>query len=188
MPPIRTSIGLPLLSSYEDYRHLALALGFAEGFDREEAQVLVGHGTDHPAWSAYMALEKILRELYGPGFHVGVVEGCPSQEQVAAAISRSGLHRVRLIPLMLVAGVHFIEDLTEGEGSWKGAFEKAGLEVRVEPAGIGMRDAIVRIFIDHIREALDIIPGSEGQAAEIIRDWPQKVPEAISPCWRGFAS
>jgi sirohydrochlorin cobaltochelatase len=89
---------------------------------------------------------------------------------------------------MLVAGVHFIEDLSEGEDSWKGALEEAGLGVAVESQGTGTREAVVRIFIDHIREALDIIPGSEGQAAEIIRDWPQKVPEAISPCWRGFAS
>jgi sirohydrochlorin cobaltochelatase len=161
--PIRTSIGLPLLSSYEDYRHLALSLGFEAGFDPEEAQVLVGHGTDHPAWATYMALEKILRELYGDGFHVGVVEGSPSREQVVAAVSRSGLRKVRLIPLMLVAGVHFIEDLTAGEDSWQAAFEEAGLAVRVEPVGIGMNEAVVRIFIDHIREALDIIPGSDRQ-------------------------
>ncbi|MFZ5453860.1 MAG: sirohydrochlorin cobaltochelatase [Thermodesulfobacteriota bacterium] len=162
--PIRTSIGLPLLSSYEDYYQVARALEIGQVLSPEEAVVLVGHGTDHPSWSTYPALEMILREVYGPGIYVGVVEGFPGQEQVVQAVTRAGSRKVRLIPLMLVAGVHFYEDLSEGEDSWKAAFEEAGLEVNVEPQGIGVREEIIQIFIDHIGEALDIIPGSNGKA------------------------
>jgi sirohydrochlorin cobaltochelatase len=157
--PIRTSIGLPLLTSYEDYHSLAQALGF-DGLSGDEAVVLVGHGTDHPSWSTYLALENILRQVYGPGIFVGVVEGCPDQDQVIEAVVKTGVRKVRLIPLMLVAGVHFIEDLCGDEDSWQAAFQEAGLQVDVESAGIGTRRAVVQIFIDHIREALDIIPGS----------------------------
>ncbi len=157
--PIRTSIGLPLLSSYEDYHALAKALGF-DGVSADEAVVLVGHGTDHPSWSTYPALENILREAYGQGIYVGVVEGHPSQEQVIEAVVKTGVRKVRLIPLMLVAGVHFIEDLCGDEDSWKAAFEEAGLQVDVEAEGIGTRKEVVQIFIDHIREAFDVIPGS----------------------------
>ena len=156
---IRTSIGLPLLTSYEDYHALAQALGL-DRLSEGEAAVLVGHGTDHPSWSTYPALENILREVYGQGIYVGVVEGCPSRQQVMKAVVRTGVKKVRLIPLMLVAGVHFIEDLCGDEDSWKAAFEDAGLEVDVEPEGIGTKREVVQIFINHIREALDIIPGS----------------------------
>jgi sirohydrochlorin cobaltochelatase len=159
--PIRTSIGLPLFSSYADYQQLAQALKIREGLARGEALVLVGHGTDHPSWASYLALENILREAYGKGIYVGVVEGYPSQEQVVKAITQAGVRKVRLIPLMIVAGVHFIEDLCDNEDSWRAAFLKAGLEVDVETQGIGTREEVIRIFIDHIREALDIIPGSE---------------------------
>jgi sirohydrochlorin cobaltochelatase len=157
--PIRTSIGLPLLTSYEDYHSLAEALGF-DGVSDDEAVVLVGHGTDHPSWSTYPTLENILRQVYRPGIYVGVVEGYPDQEQVIEAVVKTGVRKVRLIPLMLVAGVHFIEDLCGDEDSWKAAFQTAGLEVNVESAGIGTKREVVQIFIDHIREALDIIPGS----------------------------
>jgi sirohydrochlorin cobaltochelatase len=157
--PIRTSIGLPLLSSYEDYYSLAKAFAFDEA-SADEAVVLVGHGTDHPSWSTYLALENILREVYGQGIFVGVVEGHPSQDQVVEAVVKTGVRKVRLIPLMLVAGVHFIEDLSADEDSWKAAFQEAGLQVEVESEGIGTREEVVRIFIDHIREAFDVIPGS----------------------------
>jgi sirohydrochlorin cobaltochelatase len=157
--PIRTSIGLPLLSSYEDYHSLAKAFKF-DGASADEAVVLVGHGTDHPSWSTYLALETILRQVYSSGIYIGVVEGNPSQEQVVEAIVQTGVRKVRLIPLMLVAGVHFREDLCENEDSWKAAFQEAGLQVDVEAEGIGTREEVVRIFIDHIREAFDVIPGS----------------------------
>ena len=157
--PIRTSIGLPLLTSHEDYHSLAKALEFDKVSD-DEAVVLVGHGTDHPSWSTYPTLESILRQVYHPGIYVGVVEGYPDKEQVLEAVVKTGVQKVRLIPLMLVAGVHFVEDLCGDEDSWKAAFQEAGLEVNVESAGIGMKRDVVQIFIDHIREALDIIPGS----------------------------
>ena len=137
--PIRTSIGLPLLSSREDYLRLARALGLPGDLPPGEALVLVGHGTDHPAWAAYPALESILRQVYGPQIFVGVVEGSPSREEVVRAVTAAGVVKVRLIPLMLVAGTHFIEDLCDGEDSWQAAFTGAGLEVTVTPRGIGLQ-------------------------------------------------
>ena len=177
--PIRTSIGLPLLSSREDYLHLARALGLPGDLPPGEALVLVGHGTDHPAWAAYPALESILRQAYGPQIFVGVVEGSPSREEVVRAVTAAGVVKVRLIPLMLVAGTHFIEDLCDGPDSWQAAFTGAGLEVTVTPRGIGRSEAVVDIFIDHIREALDIIPGSDREATGLVDHEPQKTPAPL---------
>ena len=158
--PLRTSIGLPLLSSSTDYWQLAAALGDLLEPRPGQAVVLVGHGTDHPAWSAYPALESILRRRYGPQVYVGVVEGYPGQDQVVAEIVQAGFREAKLIPLMLVAGRHFSEDLTVGEDSWQGALAAAGLAVEVAADGLGDHEGVRQIFWDHIRAALEIIPAS----------------------------
>ncbi|HAY21538.1 MAG TPA: sirohydrochlorin cobaltochelatase [Desulfobacterales bacterium] len=167
---IRTSIGLPLLSSYEDYRQLAKSFDFKNNLSEGEAPVLVGHGTDHPSWAAYPTLESILREVHGSDLYVGVVEGYPSLKQVLEAVTAAKFRKVRLIPLMLVAGAHFYEDLCEGEDSWKTAFEGAGLEVNVEAQGIGFRKEVIRVFIGHIRDALDAIPASNSLATRVLKN------------------
>ncbi|MGD9973156.1 MAG: sirohydrochlorin cobaltochelatase [Desulfatirhabdiaceae bacterium] len=159
--PIRTSIGLPLLCSYQDYwaTSRAMKLNFYPGSD-EEAVVLVGHGTDHPAWSAYLAFESILRQQYGAKIFVGLVDGEPFQGHVVDSVIRSGAKKVSLIPFTLVTGRHFQEDITGGPNSWQSVLENAGMTVKVETQGIGYRDQIVEIFADHIRDALSVIPES----------------------------
>jgi len=128
-------------------------------FSREEAVVLVGHGTDHPAWTAYFALKSILRQSCRSKIFVAMIEGKPSRSQVFCAISRCGIKKVRLIPFTLVAGVHFQEDIAGDGDSWKAAFESIGVTVEVETQGIGYRETIIDIFVDHIQDALSVIPG-----------------------------
>ena len=156
--PVRTSIGLPLLSDYEDYEAVVKALGEDLPQDGDEATVLVGHGTDHPVWSSYLALHHLFQKAFGPNIYVGVVEGDPSREKIVAAVAGSGFGRVRLIPFMFVAGTHFEEDLAGDGDSWKTAFEAHGISVSLEASGLGLRKKIVEIFCRHIREALDVIP------------------------------
>jgi sirohydrochlorin cobaltochelatase len=63
---------------------------------------------------------------------------------------------------MLVAGRHFLEDLAGQEGSWKARFEAHGLEVALDPRGLGARGGIAEVFCRHIAEALDVIPEGSG--------------------------
>lgn len=88
------------------------------------------------------------------------MDGHPSKERVLQAVVRSGVRSVRLVPFMLVAGAHYEKDLAGGKSSWLAAFAQAGMEVQIENQGLGMREAAVEIFIDHIREALDVIPAA----------------------------
>lgn len=155
---LRTSMGLPLLTSPMDYVQTARALSPWIPESGDEAVVLVGHGTDHPAWSVYPSFETILRDIYGNRIFVGVVEGCPGLEKTLGRVIRAGYHEVCMAPLMLVAGVHFREDLAGGEASWKFSFERAGIHVRALESGMGDMDGVTRIFCDHIRDALNVIP------------------------------
>jgi sirohydrochlorin cobaltochelatase len=161
--PVRTAVGLPLLSSPQDFDEVAAALTPDLAGGEDEAVVLAGHGTDHPIWCAYEALEQRLRRAAGPRVYVGLVEGDAGAEVVVDRVRADGCARVRLVPFMLVAGRHFLEDLAGGEGSWKGRFEASGLAVELDPRGLGARDGIAEVFCRHVEEALDVIPqGSEG--------------------------
>lgn len=156
---IRTSMGLPLLCAIEDYAAVVRALAPLVEKNEDEALVLVGHGTDHPSWSCYPALQHMLQQKYGDKVHVGAVEdGYPDQDAIVRAVVSGGYARVRLASLMLVAGVHFEEDLAGDEDSWKTILETAGIQVELEKGGLGLNSQVIDIFCQHMEEALDIIP------------------------------
>lgn len=155
---LRTSIGLPLLTEPEDYESVLKYLKNKFIRNNEEAIVLVGHGTDHPVWSSYLALQLMLQKEIGQKYYIGVVEGFPERSEIIDCVKKSGFKKVRLIPFMLVAGTHFQEDLIGGKDSWKTAFEQEGISVTAETQGLGMNKNIIEIFIRHIEDALYVIP------------------------------
>ncbi len=158
---LRTSIGLPLLSYPSDYFKLASILQpYLTKIRDKEAVILVGHGTDHPIWSSYIALEAILREKYGNRVFIGVIEGYPSIEHILSKLLSHGISKVKLMPLMLVSGNHVEEDLMGNEDSWKRIMEKNDILVEMVGDGLGYEREIVGLFADHIKEALSVIPYS----------------------------
>ncbi|MEW6658933.1 MAG: sirohydrochlorin cobaltochelatase [Thermodesulfobacteriota bacterium] len=157
---LRTAMGLPLLWAPEDYHAFLEAL--TDRLDvagDEEAIILAGHGTDHASWVTYLGLQYLLSQRFGPQVYIGVLEGRPSRQEVVAQVIRSGLKQVRLLPLMLVAGRHVQEDLAGPEDSWKTSLEAAGLTVTLEAVGLLSYPGVIKIFQDHIAQALDAIPG-----------------------------
>ncbi len=165
-PTCRVSVGHSLLCSAHDHHTTALALAPVFAQDESEAVVLVGHGTDHCAWTTYPAFYQRLREMYGQRAFGGMIEGgWPGRDATIRAIVGSGFRRVRLMPLMLVAGVHFAEDLAGPEDSWKKALETHGIEVALESEALGARLSIIDIFAEHIRSALSVIPATQARNA-----------------------
>jgi sirohydrochlorin cobaltochelatase len=154
---VRTSMGLPLLAAPQDFRDTAAAVLQSCSANPAAATVLIGHGTDHPAWTAYPALAHLLKGGCG-NVYVATIEGESAMEQTVAEVAGAGARSVHLIPLMLVAGLHLQEDIAGDEDSWKQAFQKAGLAVSVETEGLGKHPAIIDIFVRHIREALEMVP------------------------------
>ncbi len=155
---IRTAMGLPLLTSHNDYTAVADAISPLISDADDEATVIVGHGTDHPAWASYPALESVLRKVHGDRVFAGVVEGLPKMEETIAKVKKYGFTKVRLVPFLLVAGIHFKEDLTREEDSWEKSFQREGIEVNVVDQGVGEIAAVTELFASHVKAALDIIP------------------------------
>jgi sirohydrochlorin cobaltochelatase len=153
-------MGLPLLWAPEDYSAFLEVLSASLNTTKNgEATIFVGHGTDHPSWASYPALQYMLSRELGHRVYVGVLEGFPSKEEVVAEVVRSGVKGVRLLPLMLVAGRHLQHDLAGSDDSWKASFEQAGLNVTLKATGLLDYPGVVKIFQDHISGALDIILG-----------------------------
>ncbi len=162
------ALGTPLLTGIEDYRAVSAALG--SQFDwitdsgrrahesvrdpGETAVVLMGHGTGHPANSAYSQMANLLEMDYKNVF-LGTVEGYPELDDVLERVKASGAGRVRLMPFMVVAGDHATNDMAGDEpDSWKSIFEQEGFEVEVYLRGMGSNEAVVQIFMAHTRAAL----------------------------------
>jgi sirohydrochlorin cobaltochelatase len=163
--PIRTSIGLPLLSAPADYQALCDSLAPLINSHPEQAILLIGHGTDHPAWCAYPALQYFLRHHFGPRVFVGVIEGCPAGPEVIGAIAGAGYDEVWIIPLLLVAGMHFQRDLVgDRDDSWMTLLAQANIKASILNQGIGVLPAIGDIFCRHIQDALAIIPEGNEQS------------------------
>ncbi|MDX9817974.1 MAG: sirohydrochlorin cobaltochelatase [Desulfococcus multivorans] len=160
---IRTAMGLPLLHRPEDYKSVVAALMPHLPEAADEAMVMIGHGTDHPSWSSYVALDYIFRKTKSSGVYVGLVEqGYPTMASVIEEVSRDGYRKVKLVPLMLVAGLHFEEDMSGDNHSWRFAFENAGIAVSLENQGLGFNRGIVDLYCRHIHDALDVIPDNQG--------------------------
>ncbi|MDR3630404.1 MAG: sirohydrochlorin cobaltochelatase [Desulfocapsaceae bacterium] len=156
---IRTSIGMPLLTSPDDYLRCATCLAPMIDSHPDKAILLVGHGTDHPAWTAYPALEQTLRKLFGDRIFVGAVEKFPPSDGLIAEIAAAGFREALLVPFLLVAGNHYRQDLMGKEAaSWISRLREAGIAFEVIPDGIGRLPCIGEILCDHIREALEVIP------------------------------
>ncbi len=156
---LRVALGQPLLSSDRDQALVLAALQKSFPADlRKNAVVLVGHGSPSPRGeSAYLAFEKLLRSRYpGQNVFLGTVQNQPAGETALAAVKDSGAERVVFIPLLLVAGEHINKDILGNEpDSWKNRLlTQRPLQVDGLRQGLGYRDDIVAIYLDHLDEAL----------------------------------
>lgn len=142
-------VGTPLLTGVEDYFNLVEVMKKEIGTLKEdEGVVMIGHGTGHPALSAYPMLAYIMRDLECP-IYIGTVEGYPGVDNVVRELKKDNKRKVTLMPLMFVAGDHAKNDIAE---DWKEALEENGFEVEVNLKGLGEIESVQNIFIEKAKE------------------------------------
>ncbi|EPY2272970.1 sirohydrochlorin cobaltochelatase [Clostridium sporogenes] len=149
-------LGKPLLFKNEDYKIATEALKTQlPKLNKEEAIILMGHGTEHPANAAYFQFDYYLREHINPNIYLSSVESDPSIESVIPKLKKSGVKNVLLMPFMLVAGDHANNDMAgEDEESWKNVLEKEGFKVDLYLKGLGANIEFKKIYRDHIKEEI----------------------------------
>ena len=156
---LNISFGLPLLSSTKDQR-AALQAIIKEFYDlpKDEALVLMGHGTTHYANSVYAALDYMLKDMGYSNLFMGTVEAYPDLETLIRQVTKINPKKIHLAPFMLVAGDHANHDLAgDNRNSWKSLFETAGYQVECHLKGLGEYEEIQKIYLEHLKEAIEKI-------------------------------
>ena len=150
-------LGAPLLAGTEDLRAFAGILDEAYPARQGQALVLFGHGTDVFANMVYPALQTALHLLGRTDIVVGTVEGWPGFPEELEQLRRQDRRQVHLVPLMLVAGDHVLNDMAgDGAESWKSRLEGRGYSVRCTLRGLGMMPGVPELYCRHLREDLAI--------------------------------
>lgn len=151
---LHCSVGMPLFTSFNDYCDIGELLQPVLTPQEDTAILILGHGTQHPIWTAYYSLEKILRQKYGRRIFVGTVEPYPDSGHLVNDIASQGFKKVKIIPFFLVAGFHYRRDIIgKSESSWKSEFESKNIAVQSIDRGIGLLPGIEQIIARHIRAA-----------------------------------
>jgi sirohydrochlorin cobaltochelatase len=159
VPGLKVALGKPLLSSETDRSRVLAAL--AKDFPADlqnHAVVLAGHGSPHPdGEAAYLALDGLVRSrFFGQNVFLGVIAGNPPGEAALEAVKGSQATAVVLTPLMVVAGEHVKNDiLGEEPDSWQSRLlAQRHYQIQGVTQGLGYRDEVVAVFLDHLEEAL----------------------------------
>lgn len=146
----RVALGKPLLYATEDYFAVIDALVKKYPLREDTALLLMGHGTEHYADSAYAALDYMMKAAGHPNFFVGTVEGYPDFNTMLRLLKKSPYQKVHLVPLMIVAGDHANHDMVgEDENSWKSRLTEMGFIVSYACKGLGEIKEIRDIFLYH---------------------------------------
>ena len=161
LAPFRASfaevaVGVPLLYDAESYFRLAKVLApTLPKTAPDEAVVFMGHGTSHPANSAYPAIQRVFDDLDMP-VYVGTVEGYPTLDGVQRLLERDGIRKVTLLPLMLVAGDHANNDMAgDDPDSWKSVLTEKGYSVTCVIRGLGELPAVQDLYVKNVGAAID---------------------------------
>ncbi len=145
-------LGYPLMSTQKDMERVvdAILATIPSERKKEEAVVLMGHGTHHPANAFYSALMFQL-QLKDPNVYVGTVEGYPELDTVQAMMKKNNVKKAYLMPFMSVAGDHAKNDMAGDEDdSWKSIISKTGIECVPVLKGTAEYDQFVDIWVDHL--------------------------------------
>ena len=148
------SFGDPLLTSEDDSLDVirAVAEEFAD-LQKEDALVLMGHGTTHYANAIYAALDYTFKDQGYKNVFLGTVEAYPSMESLMRMVKEYHPKRVILAPFMIVAGEHAKNDLAgDDPASWYSQFRAQGYETQVVMKGLGQYPGIRKILVKHLKE------------------------------------
>ena len=127
---------------------------------KDEAVLLLAHGTPQPANAYYSVLQAKLYEAKINHVYVYTVEGWPNLETVMAHLNRLKIKNVTLVPMMMVAGDHANNDMAgDEEDSHKKILQKAGFNVKTEIKGLGENPDVRALFVKRANDAWDALEG-----------------------------
>ena len=115
----------------------------------EEVVLFMGHGNpDGRSDFIYMTAAQELAKI-DPGFHLACVEGAPGLEEIMPVLNSK---KVYLVPFMLVAGDHALNDMAgEEEESWRSRLEAKGFRCECVLRGLGEAESVAALFPEYLK-------------------------------------
>ena len=144
------TIGRPLLYSVDNCFRVADILARRHAADSVPGEhvVFVGHGSSTPATALYSQMDYMFRAQGHANCHVATIEGYPTFDTCLAQLKAAGARRVKLVPLLFVAGNHAMKDIG---GSWRQRLKQEGFSVEVVLEGLGEVSEIQEMYIQSAR-------------------------------------
>lgn len=125
---------------------------------RDEAVLLMAHGTPHPANAYYAVIQDRLESMGLKNVYVYSVEGRPHLEDVIPKLKANKIKHVLLMPMMMVAGDHANNDMAgDEEDSHKTILLGEGFKVDAYLHGLGENPAVQDLFVERAKEAVDAL-------------------------------
>ncbi|MFZ2445778.1 MAG: sirohydrochlorin cobaltochelatase [Syntrophobacteraceae bacterium] len=150
-------VARPLLGNHEDMTRVADALSkkYAVREGAGEGVVFIGHGNSrHPSDAIYAAMGFLFGDR-DPNLFAGTVSGHPTADELVPRLAAAKVRKVRLVPLMTVAGEHARKDMAgDAPDSWKSILAKAGVTSEAVFTGLVEYPEIVRVWMDHLDDVL----------------------------------
>ncbi|GMQ55655.1 sirohydrochlorin cobaltochelatase [Vallitalea sediminicola] len=151
---VHITLSCPLLYHKNDYKEVIEALKtYIPSVDTNEAVVLLGHGTEHYANTSYYYLQYLLENEQLP-ILIGTIED--GIESIIKRLKKGKYSKAVLMPFLVVAGDHAHNDMAgDEEDSWKNVLIANDIEVRTITKGLGGNQAIRKIYLNHLKEAVN---------------------------------
>lgn len=148
-------IAKPLLYHTGDLIAAADAILASRPAEQGEALLLMGHGTAHFSNCLYPAMDYVFKSRNNRHAFVATVEGYPEIDETLDIIAAQGYRRAALLPFMLVAGDHVLNDMAGDEpDSWRNLCIKKGIKPRCILRGLGELPDIRAIYLAHLRDCI----------------------------------
>ncbi len=135
-PGLRVFLGETLFHRWEFVKETLAVLAADFLAPTEGLNILALHGTPlttDPVNAAYLGLESLVKDLY-PNVIAASLEGVPDQGAIFSAIKRHDLasryKKMKIFPMMYLAGMHTENDLMGEKNSWRTDLEAMGFTVQ----------------------------------------------------------
>lgn len=171
-PGLRVLVGETLMHRWQFVREILNVIEEDFAAPGEGINLLAMHGTSltgDSANSAYLGVDRFVKDVY-ENVLTASLEGVPDGQGVIQKIKRKKRlnhpGKVRIIPLMYLAGIHVQNDLMGETGSWKSELEESGFEVSCPTAEIegetsfkslACYSEIQLFFIDRLKRTIELL-------------------------------
>ena len=141
----------------DDIAEVVSVLDFPQQ-NKGTAILLMAHGTPDPSNAYNSVVQEKIFSLGRKDICIYTVEGYPVLEDWIEKLKSKSIKKIILMPLMLVAGVHVLRDMSsENENSHKSILERAGFEVETILKGLGENKKIRETYVKRTNDAWKVL-------------------------------